>query len=107
MISTHILDTSLGSPGASITVSLELEGTKGWNKIAEDKTNSDGRISFNCPAQGGVYRITFFTEDYFKGLKQESFFQNPSVVFKISNTSRKYHIPLLLNPYSYSTYRGS
>lgn len=105
MISTHILDTTKGVPAAHVTVILEKQSSDSWKEIGNDKTNNDGRINFNCPPEEGTYRLTFKIEEYFKG--EESFFLNTPVVFKISNTNRKYHVPLLLNPYGYSTYRGS
>jgi 5-hydroxyisourate hydrolase len=105
MISTHILDTTKGMPAANVAVTLEHQEGSNWKEIGVDKTNTDGRIVFNCPKVAGVYRLTFAIEDYFKG--QESFFMNTPIVFKISNLDRKYHVPLLLNPYGYSTYRGS
>ena len=105
MISTHILDTTKGVPAGNVQVVLEQQNGSTWKEIGKDKTNTDGRIVFNCPKEQGTYRLTFQIEDYFKG--QESFFLNTPVVFKITNTERKYHVPLLLNPYGYSTYRGS
>lgn len=107
MISTHILDTSLGNPAAGVNVSLEKLNQGIWQKIEEQATNQDGRINFNCPFEAGSFRLTFAIEDYFKGLGQESFFLNTPIAFKITNTQRKYHVPLLLNPFGFSTYRGS
>lgn len=105
MISTHILDTTKGSPASNVQVILERKESGGWQEIGKDKTNSDGRIVFNCPKEAGTYRLTFFIENYFKG--EEHFFLDTPIIFKIKDTNRKYHVPLLLNPYGYSTYRGS
>lgn len=105
MISTHILDTTKGMPASGVSVLLEREDTQGWQQVGEDKTNPDGRIVFDCPKVAGHYRLTFKIEEYYKS--QESFFLNTPVVFNIKNAERKYHVPLLLNPYGYSTYRGS
>jgi 5-hydroxyisourate hydrolase len=105
VISTHILDTTKGAPAADVTVTLEKQTPDGWKVIAREQTNSDGRIVFQCPKEQGKYKLTFHIEDYFNG--QEAFFLNTDVAFKIQNTDRKYHVPLLLNPYGYSTYRGS
>jgi 5-hydroxyisourate hydrolase len=105
MISTHILDTTKGMPAKDVTVILERQNNDSWTEIGTDKTNADGRIVFDCPKEKGVYRLTFHIEDYFKG--QESFFMNTPIIFNVQNTERKYHVPLLLNPYGYSTYRGS
>lgn len=107
MISTHILDTSLGNPASNVLVELAKHDGSRWVDIQIDKTNNDGRIAFNCPAEKGVYRLKFKVEDYFKKNNVAPFFIVAPVVFEISDVSRKYHIPLLLNPYGYSTYRGS
>ncbi len=107
MISTHILDTSLGLPAAHVLVRLEKMQGASWQKISEEKTNTDGRISFDCEKISGTYRLTFEIEDYFKNSKKEFFFLQAPVIFKIEDTTRKYHVPLLLNPFGYSTYRGS
>ena len=105
MISTHILDTTKGLPAAGVPVVLEKQEGTTWKKLAEENTNSDGRIVFNCPHEPGVYRLTFKTEEYFKD--EEFFFMNTPIIFKVKNTESKYHVPLLLHPYGYSTYRGS
>lgn len=105
MISTHILDTTKGVAAQNVTVVLEQQQAENWNHIATEKTNADGRIVFDCPKVSGVYRLTFMIEEYFKD--QEHFFMNTPVVFKIKDTGRKYHVPLLLNPYGHSTYRGT
>ena len=107
MISTHILDTSLGKPANEVSVELAKHDGKKWVEIQTDLTNSDGRIVFKSEAQAGVYRLKFKIEDYFIKNNLEPFFIVAPVVFKITDTSRKYHIPLLLNPFGYSTYRGS
>jgi 5-hydroxyisourate hydrolase len=107
MISTHILDTSLGAPAAHVLVRLEkIQGTT-WQKISEGKSNGDGRLSFECEKVAGTYRLTFEIEEYFKGSKKEFFFLQAPVIFKIDDITRKYHVPLLLSPFGYSTYRGS
>ena len=102
MISTHILDTAIGQPAPGVTVELEKEQNGNWQAIAKEKTNSDGRISFACPAAAGTYRLQFHTGPYTK-----TFFPVVPVIFEITDTARKYHIPLLLSPFGYSTYRGS
>lgn len=105
MISTHILDTTKGSAATGVTVILEQKNNETWKEIGTDKTNTDGRIVFNCPKEQGIYRLTFKVEEYYKS--EEHFFMNTPVVFQVKNTERKYHVPLLLNPYGYSTYRGT
>ena len=107
MISTHILDTSLGNPAEGVDVELSIYNGQEWEIIDSNKTNSDGRIIFNCPPKIGTYKIKFKIENYFIKKNIEPFFLVAPIVFKISDTGRKYHIPLLLNPFGYSTYRGS
>ena len=107
MISTHILDTSLGFPAKEVSVTLEKEVNGKFTLLQKEKTNSDGRISFDCPYEPGTYRLTFDVVNYFREQGQDSFFQATPVSFKIKDTNRKYQVPLLLNPYGYSTYRGS
>lgn len=107
MISTHILDTMHGDPAANVKVVLEKREGADWNVLETAKTNDDGRIVFNCESVAGDYRLTFSSEEYFKDKGVECFFLATPVAFHISDTNRKYHVPLLLNPYGYSTYRGS
>lgn len=107
MISTHILDTSLGNPAEGVPVRLQkMEGTQ-WKDLTHGVTNNDGRFAFDCERVAGTYQIVFEIEDYFKKTQREGFFMNTPVIFKITDTQRKYHVPLLLNPFGYSTYRGS
>ncbi len=105
MISTHILDTTKGLPASGVTVVLEQAQNENWKQIGTDRTNADGRIVFDCPKEKGIYRLTFKIEEYYK--TEEHFFMNTPIVFRVQNIERKYHVPLLLNPYGYSTYRGS
>ena len=105
MISTHVLDTSKGNPAVGIAVRLEKRSGDRWNEVAKGLTNADGRFAFEESQRiAGVYRIVFELEPYFGG---DCFFPVANVVFNITDTGRKYHVPLLLNPYGYSTYRGS
>jgi len=107
MISTHILDTSLGNPAKDVKVTLEKLENNHWVELKSGATNDDGRFVFDIPNIAGSYRIHFFIQDYYQSLKTECFFLDTPVAFKITNTNRKYHVPLLLNPFGYSTYRGS
>lgn len=108
MISTHILDTSVGLPAASVRVDLERRTAGGdWTRIGSDATNTDGRIAFPVPFESGEYRLIFHVGDYSQSKSQTPFFPEVTVHVNITDTSRKYHIPLLLNPFGYSTYRGS
>lgn len=105
MISTHILDTTKGMPAQDVPVTLEMKDGGNWKEIGKNATNADGRIVFDCEKKAGDYRLTFFIEEYYKG--QEHFFLNTTIPFRVKDVNRKYHVPLLLNPYGHSTYRGS
>ena len=107
MISTHILDTSVGFPAANVKVVLEKHNGAVWESLKEGVTNDDGRFAFDVAFDAAKYRIHFHIEDYFKAKDMKSFFLDTPVAFEVTDTSRKYHVPLLLNPFGYSTYRGS
>lgn len=107
MISTHILDTTKGMPAPDVLITLELKDDLNWITIGTGKTNADGRLSFDCSKKAGIYRLNFGIENYFLNNKTEHFFMDTQIVFKITNLNRSYHVPMLLNPYGYSTYRGS
>lgn len=110
-ITTHILDTSIGKPAQEIAVFLEKEVTSNqWEKISEGLTNKDGRLpgllADNIILEPGIYKLTFDTHSYFKKMNIEGLYPSVSISFIIKDNSH-YHIPLLLNPFGYSTYRGS
>lgn len=107
MISTHILDTHLGLPAGGVIVTLEIQREESWELVESATTNDDGRIIYNSKNEAGVYRLNFDISKYYKKNNQEHFFLNAPVVFKITNINRKYHVPLIINPFGYSTYRGS
>lgn len=110
-ITTHILDTSLGSPAAGVPVRLEKPlGNDQWETIATGTTNSDGRVPNllpnDDPVKAGAYRLVFEIEAYFASSGRRCFYPFVPIVFEITDASH-YHVPLLLNPFGYSTYRGS
>lgn len=111
-ITTHVLDTSSGRPAAGIPVHLEIQDPSGgWKKLGSGTTDSDGRV--NNPIDGGrtiqpgTYRLTFETASYFQSRSATSFYPFVHIVFRIEDSSSHYHVPLLLSPFGYSTYRGS
>jgi 5-hydroxyisourate hydrolase len=110
-ITTHILDTSLGRPASGVTVELaRLEGDGDFRLLATRTTNQDGRSLDLLDAttlQAGIYRLRFFTRAYFAARAETTFYPYVDVVFEISAGEAHYHVPLLLNPFGYSTYRGS
>ncbi|MFA7484058.1 MAG: hydroxyisourate hydrolase [Vulcanimicrobiota bacterium] len=110
-ITTHILDTSIGKPAAGVKVKLEFLDHGEWRKVGGGSTDSDGRvkdlINEDFSFSTGQYRIEFVVSDYFKAQNTESFYPYVRIVFVVKDTDNHYHVPLLLNPYGYSTYRGS
>jgi len=109
-ISTHILDVVLGIPAVGITVTLERQTEGGWEEVGGDVTDDDGRIGDllgGARLAPGVYRATFDVGSYFEEAGRERFYPFVSVVFDVSSAERHYHVPLLLSPFGYTTYRGS
>lgn len=108
MISTHILDTSLGQPACGVGVHLCDEH---GNVLSHVKTNQDGRVNtqdFQVDLlQIGHYSLEFSIAEYFKNLNTETFFPKAVIHFYVGNLEQHYHIPLLISPFAYSTYRGS
>ncbi|HEX9369335.1 MAG TPA: hydroxyisourate hydrolase [Vicinamibacterales bacterium] len=110
-ISTHVLDTSVGRPAASVTVQLQRQNGATWIDVSRSVTDSDGRVTGLLPAAGqagaGGYRLTFDVAEYFRARGVESFYSTVSIDFVVRDGAAHYHVPLLLSPYGYSTYRGS
>ena len=110
-ISTHILDTSRGRPAAGVSVKLEiLSAGEGWSPLSEAVTDNDGRVKeFILSEQlgPGTHRLLFSVGKYFESLNQESFYPEVTVTFLIGSATEHYHVPLLISPFGYSTYRGS
>jgi hydroxyisourate hydrolase len=103
-LSTHVLDAGAGEPAPGVPVRLELEHDGGWVELAAGVTDADGRLRDWVPDElwhAGTYRLTFDTAD------RSAFFPEVSVVFFVSEPDRHHHVPLLLSPYGYTTYRGS
>ena len=91
---------------------LEVRGeANAWNELGRGKTDSDGRLKTLLPQdhqlRAADYRLTFDTASYFRGVRTETFYPEVQVLFTIRDTAQHYHVPLLLSPYGYSTYRGS
>ncbi len=109
-ITSHILDTTRGKPAEGVAVELEikLENTD-WHSVGTGTTDADGRVPNLAPAEfkTGEYRISFMVDDYFQSQKVESFYPMVRIEFHVKDSSEHYHVPLLLNPHGYSTYRGS
>jgi 5-hydroxyisourate hydrolase len=110
-LTTHVLDTHLGRPAAGVGVTLEKQESSGqWRSLATAATNDDGRIP-DLLASGaltaGRHRLTFETGAYFDEQHVAHFYPRVAVEFEITAPEQHYHVPLLLSPFGYSTYRGS
>jgi 5-hydroxyisourate hydrolase len=109
-LSTHVLDLALGRPAAGVPVRLEL-WRDGWQPLAEAVTNDDGRVARLLPEGTallpGDYRLGFDTATYFAARGGESFYPSVTVTFSVRDAAQHHHVPLLLSPFGYSTYRGS
>ena len=109
-ITTHVLDTSLGRPAAGVPVTLEIQKGRGWKEISRGATDNDGRLRHLLEPGAlveGIYRLTFETHAYFQDRKIRGLYPQVTIVFEVQDKKQHYHIPLLLSPFGYSTYRGS
>jgi 5-hydroxyisourate hydrolase len=109
-VSTHVLDTASGQPAAGVPVTLSRrEDTGAWNVVGSGITDQDGRVKelSSDPIEAGDYRLEFDTAPYFKVAGTAAFFPEVLVVFRVIDPSAHHHVPLLLSPFGYSTYRGT
>ena len=110
-ITTHVLDTSRGRPASGIHVLLEAREENGWREIGRSMTDEDGRVRQLLPTGSaltqGIYRLKFEIETYFRTQGIQGFYPEASIVFHVRDANQHYHVPLLLSPFGYSTYRGS
>jgi 5-hydroxyisourate hydrolase len=128
LITTHVLDTSRGRPASRVPVALELRSGNAWRRFAKAHTDNEGRATMIGTAEGtrhggpvgtspgaagggawpaGTYRLVFDTGAYLRANGAESFFPEVAVVFEARDADQDYHVPLLLSPFGYSTYRGT
>jgi 5-hydroxyisourate hydrolase len=112
MITTHVLDTARGRPAAGVPVLLEKRvGAAQWESVGSGETDPDGRLrtlthdAAALPA--GVYRLVFDTSRYFKAHGASAFYPEVVVVFETGHGESHYHVPLLVSPFGYTTYRGT
>jgi len=108
-LTTHILDTTKGKPAVGVVITL-FHQSSNWDELTSGITNADGRIS-NLLGEDiilpfGIYKLKFDTKTYFDAMDTKSFYPFVEIIFEIT-TNEHYHVPLLLNPFGYSTYRGS
>ncbi|HNN94195.1 MAG TPA: hydroxyisourate hydrolase [Pseudomonadota bacterium] len=110
-ISTHILDTTRGRPAAGVEVLLDRREGESYARLATATTNQDGRVPALLPEgvvlQPGLYRLQFQVGAYFAARSVEAFYPSVTIEFSVKNAAEHFHVPLLLQPFGYSTYRGS
>ena len=106
-LSTHVLDATTGQPAAGVQVRLEGGGGDGWAPAGEGRTGPDGRLRLAGEPEPGVYRLTFASGAYFRARGSATFYPEVTVTFEVTARGEHYHVPLLLSPFAYSTYRGS
>ncbi len=110
-ITTHILDTSRGRPAHGVHVTLEIEEGGAWRAIGQGRTDEDGRLRTLLPdgvrPTAGIHRLTFEVAPYFQAYGVGTFFPRVQIAFSIVAPDEHHHVPLLLSPFGYSTYRGS
>lgn len=109
-ITTHVLDLSTGRPAAGVAVKLEQRGASGWTTLAERRTDPDGRVRDFLAAGAlapAVYRLTFGTGEYFGARGVATFLPEAAITFEVLDAAQHHHVPLLLSPFGFSTYRGS
>ena len=109
-ITTHILDTTKGKPAWGVTITLFEKVGSEWLEVAKGITNKEGRTSNLLKEDEllpfGIYKLNFDTKHYFDAMDVETFYPTIDIIFAVK-TDEHYHIPLLLNPFGYTTYRGS
>jgi 5-hydroxyisourate hydrolase len=109
-ITTHVLDLTRGLPAGGVRVDLRQRQGERWSPMAHGATDTDGRVRDLLSSEQppiGVYRLRFFTGDYFSSLGITALHPFIDVVFEVRGSQTHYHIPLLVTPHGYSTYRGS
>jgi 5-hydroxyisourate hydrolase len=108
-VTTHVLDTARGQPAAGVTVQLEKLSAAGQEEIGRASTDADGRVRDIGPEglAAGTYRLVFGVAAYFAQQRTAAFFPEVAVTFTVDGQAPHYHVPLLLSPFGYTTYRGS
>jgi 5-hydroxyisourate hydrolase len=109
-LTTHVLDTALGRPAEGVTIVLEGLKSSGFKEIGRGVTNADGRVKEimgESALTAGTYKMTFHTKEYLASTDRKGFYPYVEVVFEVTKPDEHHHIPLLLSPFGYSTYRGS
>jgi 5-hydroxyisourate hydrolase len=108
-LSSHVLDGTRGEPAAGVPVRWDRLAEGGWETVAHAVTDEDGRVTDwgDASTDEGVHRVVFGSGEYFSARQVETFYPEVVVVFEVTDADRHHHVPLLLSPFAYSTYRGS
>ena len=109
-VTTHVLDTSTGRPASGVGVRLETRDGEAWREVGSGRTDADGRVRDllrDGRVDPGIFRLTFASGPYFQARGVESFHPEVAVVFRIEDPEEHHHVPLLVSPFGYTTYRGS
>lgn len=108
-LTTHVLDAGRGVPAAGVAVTLEGRSGEQWSAVGSGTTDQDGRIADLGPEalESGDYRLTFAVGDYFAAQGTDTFYPEVTVTCRVDSEQDHYHVPILLSPFAYSTYRGS
>jgi 5-hydroxyisourate hydrolase len=110
-ISTHILDVARGRPADDVAVTLEVRGDDGWSLVGHGRTDADGRVKTlvreGQPLRSATYRLSFAVLPYLQKHHGRGFYPEVALTFLVENPGEHFHVPLLLSPFGYSTYRGS
>jgi 5-hydroxyisourate hydrolase len=109
-LTSHVLDLALGQPARGLALRLEVQEGKSWRSLAAGVTDADGRagdLLGGRPLEARTYRLTFETGAYFAAAGRPTFYPRVEVTFDVAAPGDHHHVPLLLSPFGYSTYRGS
>jgi 5-hydroxyisourate hydrolase len=109
-ITTHVLDTSRGRPAADLKIELHKKSGEDWKSIGAGITDENGRCNAllgETPLTAGTYRLTFHAGAYFQALRVETFYSDIPIIFEVRDARTHFHVPLLISPFGYSTYRGT
>ena len=109
-ITTHVLDTSRGRPTVGIQVGLQMKSGENWKTLGTGLTDANGRcnnLMGDRQLEAGTYRLLFNAGAYYQSQHAETFYSEISIVFEVLHPETHYHVPLLISPFGYSTYRGS
>lgn len=109
-ITTHVLDTAHGTPAAGVGVLLSVRIGGSWRELSRASTDDDGRVHEfpgTGPLEAATYRLRFETGDYLRAMGIQAFYPHVEITFQVADPGQHHHVPLLLSPFGYSTYRGS